>query len=79
MGASDPAWSPDGRQVAFSLFGRIWRMPADGGDAEQITTGKWYDAGAAWAPDGKSIAVVRGAISIAIALITIFGGGTGEK
>ena len=37
-GATDPAWSPDGRRLAFSLFGSIWQVAAEGGEAEQITT-----------------------------------------
>jgi Tol biopolymer transport system component len=60
-GASDPSWSPDGREVAFSLAGSLWRMAADGGDAVQVTSAPGYDAGAAWSPDGKQIAFVRGA------------------
>jgi len=64
MGASDGSWSPDGREVAFSLFGSIWRMPATGGPARQVTAGKGYDAGSAWSPDGRSIAFVRGAYPI---------------
>ena len=31
-GAVEPTWSPDGKQIAFSLFGSIWRVPAEGGD-----------------------------------------------
>jgi len=60
MGASDPTWSPDGKEVAFSLFGSIWRMPAGGGEARQVTQGPGYDAGAAWSPDGHTIAFLRG-------------------
>jgi len=60
MGASDASWSPDGKEVAFSMFGSIWRMSAGGGIARQITAGTGYDAGAAWSPDGRSIAFIRG-------------------
>jgi Tol biopolymer transport system component len=58
-GAADPAWSPDGSALAFSLFGSIWRVPAAGGEAEQLTSSAGYHALPAWSPDG-TLAFVRG-------------------
>ena len=57
-GAIDPTWSPDSRALAFSLFGSIWRVPAEGGEAEQITTSPRYHAHPAWSPKGDRIAFV---------------------
>ncbi|MBI3982945.1 MAG: S9 family peptidase [Gemmatimonadetes bacterium] len=58
--ATAPAWSPDGRWVAFlsSRSGKsnIWRIRVDGGEAEQITDEKGGVSAFQWSPDGKHIA-----------------------
>jgi dipeptidyl aminopeptidase/acylaminoacyl peptidase len=59
-GATDPTWSPDGKKLAFSLFGSIWQVDADGGIAEQITASEGYHAHPAWSPQGDRIAFVNG-------------------
>lgn len=59
-GAADPSWSPDGRQLVFSLFGSLWRVPAQGGAAVQITTSPGYHAHPAWSPKGDWVAFIRG-------------------
>ncbi|MGI4885904.1 MAG: S9 family peptidase [Janthinobacterium lividum] len=58
-GASQPAWSPDGRQLAFVRTvddkPQVFVLPADGGEARQLTRSK-YGAGAPkWSPDGRQI------------------------
>jgi Tol biopolymer transport system component len=59
-GATDPTWSPDGAQIGFSLFGSIWSVPAEGGEARQISTSGGYHAHPSWSPKGDRIAFISG-------------------
>jgi Tol biopolymer transport system component len=65
-----PAWSPDGRSIAFVRVtpsenwadigkANIFILPANGGEARQVTseTDRVFDAGPViWSPDGNSLA-----------------------
>ena len=51
-----PAVSPDGRNIAFSYKGDIYRVSVDGGQAVQLTTHPGYDSRPVWSPDGERIA-----------------------
>jgi dipeptidyl aminopeptidase/acylaminoacyl peptidase len=69
---SEPAWSPDGKSIAFTsnrsadpdsnFNSDIWVVSVDGDDAakalRQITTSPAEDLMPAWSPDGKTIAFV---------------------
>jgi TolB protein len=57
-----PAWSPDGKRIAFDEFGdqarqQIFVMDANGYNVRQLTDSpNWSCGHPAWSPDGKQIA-----------------------
>ncbi len=59
-GADDvePAWSPDGKRIAFVRDGILHTMKANGSEVQQLTPSP-YDANPSWAPDGQSIYFAR--------------------
>lgn len=56
---SQPAWSPDGRQLAMTrtvdLKPQIFLLSLDGGEPVQITNYKYGASSPKWSPDGKQI------------------------
>ncbi len=57
---TNPAWSPTGREIAFtssrSGTPQIYIMGAEGSDLRRITFLGRYNDGAAWSPDGTKVA-----------------------
>ena len=57
-GPSSAAWSPDSKEVVYSMAGSLWRQKIDSTTAQQLTDGPGYDYQPDWSPDGKSIVYV---------------------
>jgi dipeptidyl aminopeptidase/acylaminoacyl peptidase len=63
-GESQPAWSPDGKSLAFvsargtgeDVKSQIWILPMEGGEAYQLTSSKEAVGGFSWSRDGSKIA-----------------------
>ena len=58
--AHAPAWSPDGRRVAFQAYLKdtwhLWVMNADGTGLSEVTAGPFDDREPHWSPDGTRLA-----------------------
>ena len=55
---SGPAYSPDGRQIAFQTNGELQVMDADGSNVHAVTTGVFYDD-VAFSPGGDRLLFTR--------------------
>ncbi|RTY82762.1 S9 family peptidase [Flavobacterium sp. ZB4P23] len=58
-GAAKPAWSPDGKQLAFTRSvedkSQVFILSLDGGESMQLTSHKYGANNPKWSPDGKKI------------------------
>ena len=56
--APDIAVSPDGEWLIFTMLGHLFRLPVEGGEAEQLTFGPYYDTDPVFSPDGSRVVLV---------------------
>ena len=55
-GPSGATWSPDGRELIYSMQGSLWRQRVGSREARQLTSGAGYDYQPDWSPDGRYVA-----------------------
>jgi len=55
---SEPAISPDGREIAFASGGDIWTVAATGGEAHLLVTNPATESRPMYSPDGTKLAFV---------------------
>ena len=54
-GETTARWSPDGQTILFLRNGQVYLLPADGGEARQLTKHATNVSSPAWTPDGSGI------------------------
>ena len=73
-----PAWSPDGRTIAYVTWtgtsGHIWKVAAEGqGTPQQVTTVSGFYREPVWSPDGSLVIALRGSDRSRLTLEAEFG------
>ena len=77
-----PAWSPDGRRIAFWRDGSpplVVLMSALGGSERELAKGSTQSGGVAWSPDGKFVAFPADPETDGPARIVLVSPDTGER
>ncbi len=48
-----PSWSPDGRWIAVAMYGSIWKVDPNTGEAFELSYNERYHSSPDWSPDGN--------------------------
>jgi Tol biopolymer transport system component len=57
LAQNDPAWSPDGKRVAYMSHDGIHVIAKDGTGDQWVPNSNYLGYGLAWSPDGQSLAL----------------------
>src|SRR5687767_3962199 len=77
-GGRDPAYSPDGRRIAFLRSHRLWVAQAGGRDARPVTPDGWLVGQHRWSPGATRLVFDRGFVtSVRSVLYTVKPDGSG--
>lgn len=78
-----PSWSADGTELVFHVQAdgesEIYRVDADGGDVEQLTSDEGYARSPAWSPDGRRLAFSRAVAFLSYDLYVADGDGSSPR
>jgi len=67
------SWSQDGKEMAYTCNGRIWRVPIQGGQPVEVKTGLDAEAShLAWSRDGNTLAFTASKESMDLYLMEDF-------
>jgi len=58
-GPSALTFSPDGKELIYSMGGSLWRQAIGSNEARELTHAKGYDYQPDWSPDGARIVFTR--------------------
>jgi len=58
-GPSALTFSPDGKELIYSMGGSLWRQTIGSNEARELTHAKGYDYQPDWSPDGRHVVFVR--------------------